>query len=126
MCFLNLSLKRRTCLLSKHCFISGPTNRFAQEFIGFSIYVSNTTERSHGKLCFKDSNFTVKTIPAVFNTTCLVQGQYVIYYNQRLRGMEHREQFSEYAFSDLCEVEVYGDLKLILCTCKYNISKDVP
>ena len=122
--FFNLSLILCTFLLTKHCFISGPTNAFAKEFLGFSIYVSNTTERSHGKLCFKDTNFTLKTIPAVFNTTCLVQGQYVIYYNQRIEG--RRANFSEYAYSDLCEVEVYGDLKLILCTCEHNSSKDIP
>nr|XP_022306762.1 uncharacterized protein LOC111113083 [Crassostrea virginica] len=84
----------------------GPENSFAQEFLGFSIYVSNTTKRTDGTVCFEDTNFTIYTIPAVINITCVVEGQYVIYYNER-QG-KHKTGFSEYAFNDLCEVEVYG------------------
>lgn len=40
--------------------------------------------------------------------TCVVEGQYVIYYNERLGKRRIREDFSENAFNDLCEVEVYG------------------
>lgn len=90
--------------------ISGPENSFAQEFLGFSIYVSNTTKRTDGTVCFEDTNFTIYTIPAVINITCVVEGQYVIYYNER-QG-KHKTGFSEYAFNDLCEVEVYGDFYL--------------
>ncbi|XP_065925855.1 protein draper-like isoform X2 [Magallana gigas] len=84
------------------------TNGYTSGFLGFSIYVSNTTNKSEGKLCYKDTNFTPSTIPAVFNTTCFVHGQYVIYYNERLPGVTYPSGYSDYAFNDLCEVEVYG------------------
>ncbi|XP_065926644.1 uncharacterized protein [Magallana gigas] len=84
------------------------SNRYTARFLGFSIYISNTTKLSDGKLCYKDTYFTRSTIPAVFNTTCFVHGQYVIYYNERLPGVTYPSDYSEYAFSDLCEVEVYG------------------
>eukprot|EP00105_Crassostrea_gigas_P039175 XP_019923323.1 PREDICTED: uncharacterized protein LOC109618913 [Crassostrea gigas] len=83
------------------------SNEYTARFLGFSIYISNTTKLSDGKLCYKDTYFTRRTIPAVFNTTCFVHGQYVIYYNERLPGVTYPSDYSEYAFSDLCEVEVY-------------------
>ncbi|XP_078327414.1 uncharacterized protein LOC144623109 isoform X2 [Crassostrea virginica] len=83
---------------------NGNTDRF----LGFSLYVSNTTERSKGKLCFKDTSFTRGTIPPVFTVKCPVQGQYVIYYNERLPGVVYPSGYSNYAYLDLCEVEVYA------------------
>ncbi|XP_065942716.1 multiple epidermal growth factor-like domains protein 11 [Magallana gigas] len=84
------------------------SNGYTSRFLGFSLYVSNTTNKSEGKLCYKDTYFTRSTIPAVFNTTCFVHGQYVIYYNERLPGVTYPSGYSDYAFNDLCEVEVYG------------------
>ncbi|XP_052694142.1 uncharacterized protein LOC128172387 [Crassostrea angulata] len=75
-------------------------------FLGFSVYVSNTTDISQGKLCFKDDNFTRSTIPVVFTITCIVHGQYVIYYNERLQGVIYPDDYSTYAYTGLCEVEV--------------------
>ncbi|XP_065943730.1 uncharacterized protein [Magallana gigas] len=86
----------------------GPSNSNTMVFIGFSVYVSNTTNRLQGTLCYKDDNFTLATIPAVFNTTCPVHGQYVIYYNERLPGVTYPDDYSEVVVSDLCELEVYG------------------
>lgn len=72
------------------------------------MYVSNTTDRLEGILCFKDTNFTLDTIPAVFTTVCPVHGQYVIYHNERLSGPTYPDEYSSYAENNLCEVEVYG------------------
>ncbi|XP_061194955.1 uncharacterized protein LOC133203125 [Saccostrea echinata] len=76
-------------------------------FLGFSVYVSNTTNRLHGYLCFHDTNFTKSTIPAVVNIPCIIHGQYVIYYNERLSKVKYPDGYSKKAFNDICEVEVY-------------------
>ncbi|XP_056002092.1 multiple epidermal growth factor-like domains protein 10 isoform X2 [Ostrea edulis] len=86
----------------------GSTYGYSGRFLGFSLYISNTTDRTQGELCFHDTNFTRDTIPAVLNVTCLVHGQYVIYYNERLQGVTYPDDYSNYAFNELCEVEVYG------------------
>ena len=73
-------------------------------FLGFSLYISNTTDKSQGTLCYKDSNYTMNTIPPVVNITCPVLGQYVIFYNERLTGVSYPPDYSSYAFNLLCEV----------------------
>lgn len=83
--------------------------RLSNKFVGFSVYVSNTTDRLQGTLCYKDDNYTALTIPAVLTTTCPVHGQYVIYYNERLPGVTYPRGYSTYVTSNLCEVEVYGE-----------------
>ena len=74
------------------------------------MYVSNTTNKSDGVLCFKDNNYTLDTIPYVFNTTCAVHGQYVIYFNEYKTGDRYVNFTNDtrYAFNELCELEVYG------------------
>ncbi|XP_065943696.1 uncharacterized protein [Magallana gigas] len=86
----------------------GPSNYLTKYVLGFSVYVSNTTDKLQGTLCYKDDNFTLDTIPAVFTTACPVHGQYVIFYNERRPGTIYPGDYSKYVFSDLCEVEVYG------------------
>ena len=86
----------------------GTSSGYTSRFLGFSLYVSNTTNRYDGTLCFKDNNFNLSTIPDVFSTNCTVHGQYVIYYNERLPNVAYPEGYSTYAFNELCEVEVFG------------------
>ncbi|XP_061190169.1 multiple epidermal growth factor-like domains protein 10 [Saccostrea echinata] len=75
-------------------------------FLGFSVYISNTTEKSDGVLCFKDATFTKATMPAVVTLNCTHYGRYVIYYNER--KPTNPSYYSEYAYGELCEFEVYG------------------
>ena len=81
---------------------------FPSRVLGFSLYVSNSTNRSEGNLCFKDTFYTKETVPMVFSLPCLEHGQYIIFYNERLNGVSYPDEYSTHAFCDLCEVEVYG------------------
>ncbi|XP_061190073.1 protein draper-like [Saccostrea echinata] len=85
-----------------------PSNHYTGRFLGFYLYVSNTTYRNDGYLCFHDTRYTRATIPPVLNISCPVHGQYVIYYNERLEGVKYPADYSRHAFTELCEVEVYG------------------
>jgi hypothetical protein len=95
-----------------HLINIGTEKGFSKRFLGFFLYVSNTTNMSEGKLCYHDTNYTMDTIPAVLNVTCPVHGRYIIYYSERLQGVTYPDGYSTYAFTDICEVEVYGTLLL--------------
>ncbi|XP_062593492.1 multiple epidermal growth factor-like domains protein 6 [Saccostrea cucullata] len=89
-------------------FFSDSSNGYTSRFLGFYVYISNTTDRFDGHLCFHDTIYNRSTIPAVVNISCPVHGQYVIYYNERLLNVTYPTGYSQYAFTDFCEVEVYG------------------
>ena len=90
-------------------------NNYKARFLGFSLFVSNTTNILDGFLCFKDTNFTYDTIPDIFTTTCPVHGQYVILYNGRLPGVMNPSYFYRYALNEVCEVEVFGEYLFHIC-----------
>ncbi|XP_062609460.1 uncharacterized protein LOC134271243 [Saccostrea cucullata] len=83
-------------------------NGLTERFLGFRVYLSNTTNRLDGHLCCHDTNYTRSTIPAIVNITYTFHAQYVIYYNEKLGNVKYPDDYSYYAFNELCEVEVYG------------------
>ena len=80
--------------------------------LGFSVYISNTTNKEDGVLCFRDTNYTTTTIYGPLNITCPYRGRYVIYYNNRTHP-PFSEKYFDYTFIGLCEVQVYG--KNLVC-----------
>lgn len=64
---------------------------------------------------YHERAFNKATVPAVVDVFCSVIGRYVIYYNKRFSELKYPHGYSEFAFVDLCEVEVYGKR----CFAKY-------
>lgn len=84
-------------------------NAYTGRFLGFSVYISNTTDKGDGTLCFKDTNYTRTTIPNHTNITCITHGRYVIYYNNRTNRPYPDGYSKNGAFNELCELAVYGE-----------------
>ncbi|XP_022306991.1 uncharacterized protein LOC111113192 isoform X2 [Crassostrea virginica] len=84
----------------------GKDNFNTRYFLGFAVYISNTTNKDDGVLCFRDTNYTPATIPNPVNITCPYHGRYVIYYNNRTHP-PYPDGYAAPAYIALCEVEVY-------------------
>lgn len=75
-------------------------------FAGFSLHVSNTTDRHNGYLCYKDGS---ELPPLDFITNCITHGRYVIFYNERISGTTYPISYqTKNVFTELCEVTVLG------------------
>lgn len=75
--------------------------------LGFTVYVSNTTDKEEASICFYDNElYTPSTIPEILTLNCTMHGRYVIYYNERKQ--DQPSYYSPFAFVELCEFEVYG------------------
>lgn len=75
---------------------------YIPRFLGFSVYVSNTTSKEDGVLCFRDTIYTRATIPNPMNITCVIHVRYVIYYNNRT-SLLYPSEYSQYAYMELCK-----------------------
>lgn len=103
--FIYLTLK---LFLSSFIPKSTANSVYARRFLGFSVYVSNSTNKEEGFLCYHDTNHTATNIPSEMTVPCDIQGRYVIYYNSRKLGLTPNFGYSGKAHINLCEVEVYG------------------
>ena len=101
-------------------YILGRSN-FPSYFLGFSVYVSNTTNKDDGILYFRDTQYTIDTIPSSLKLNKCVLGRYVTYYNTREGDLSNREGYSPFAYLDLCEVQVHGKLALTFIVPTYNV-----
>lgn len=72
---------------------------------GFSLYISNTTSKDEGYLCYKDQSSGHLSVDQAID--CLIYGRYVIYYNER-SDYGNPSYLSQYAYNELCELQVYG------------------
>lgn len=75
---------------------------------GYFLYVSNTTSKKDGHLCFHEIQTVNRTPSEDQILNCSIHGRYVIYYNERNQSHTYPSFFSRFAYSDLCEVEVDG------------------
>lgn len=82
---------------------------YARRMAGFYLYVSNTTSKENGHLCFHENQTKHEMILENISINCSVSGRYVIYYNERRRNVKYHDFYSMYAYNELCEVEVYGE-----------------
>lgn len=80
---------------------------------GFFLYVSNTTSRDDGYLCYHEIQTEVGTPSENQNISCPVHGRYVIFYNERRPEVVYPSYYSKFAHNELCEMEVIGEFEFL-------------
>lgn len=86
---------------------------YTSQMAGFSLYVSNTTSKDNGYLCFHEIQTEAGTPSENQNISCSVHGRYVIFYNERRPEVAYPPYYSKYTHNGLCELEVYGGFYII-------------
>lgn len=89
-------------------FLSVPTS-LTERMAGFFLYVSNTTSKDDGHLCFHEIQTVNRTPSEDQRIHCSVHGRYVIYYNERRENFTYPEYYPKFAYYEICELEVYGE-----------------
>ena len=82
-------------------------------FAGYSLYVTNSSvtttspKPTNGHLCF---HHTGTTLPSMKQTVDYnVLGQYIVIYNERNRtASDNTPGYSDTAWLELCDVQIYG------------------
>ena len=100
----------RFYIIASYCFLlTDDDNPYVARFLGFSVYLSNTTNYEDGVLLVEDSQYTRSSIPNPVYISCPYNGRYVIYANNRTQSSTP-DGYSKYAFNEICELEVYGNI----------------
>ena len=77
-------------------------------FAGFSLFVSKTGSIENSSLCYKDGPILPSLNLTIF---CNSNGRYIIFYNERLLEVSYSVEYDvSFALTELCEVNVYGNL----------------
>lgn len=85
---------------------------YIERLAGFSVHVSNTTSKDDGYLCYHDKSTELSMLSLDQHINCTIQGRYVIYYNECRQDVEYPIFYSQYAYNELCEAEVYGESEI--------------
>lgn len=76
-------------------------------FAGFSLFISKSSTKENFTQCYKDGPLLP---PLNFTATCVKQGRYVTFYNERIDWVHYPEGYQINAvYTELCEVIVEGN-----------------
>ena len=100
----------KVCICDKYSSVlhSEPSS-YTSRMAGFFLYVSNTTSKNNAHLCFHEIQQFNNTPLEDQRINCSVSGRHVIYYNERRYNVQYPNYYSRYAYTELCELEVYGE-----------------